>query len=281
MEQKFIDYMRFGRGMSELSIKKYCSSIRMLEQFHKGKELSKLSEEDLLCFIINRSSNGAKNITVNGDIAAIRRYYMFCSRFISGKYSRNTAKNIEYMQKWRTNPECMPEEAINKALENLRSDSLKCVRTKAIIMMLYMCGLRASELINIKLSDIKNDKIMINGKGKRQRYITLPLPLQSQLKKYMLMRCCSSEYLFTTIDGNPFSYGMLLETVRCVFRNLVPLSMRHPHALRHAYATKLISSGMRIEQVAALMGHSDIRTTMRYISICSSETDEKIKNIFN
>lgn len=281
MEQKFIDYMRFGRGMSELTIKKYSSSIRMLENFYSNMQLHELTEENLLAFIINRSSSGTKNVSVNTDIAAMRIYYMFCSRFISDKYTKNTAKNIEYMQKWRTLPECMPEDAITKAIDSISNDTFKSSRAKTIVMMLFHCGLRASEILNLTLNDIKNDKLMIKGKGNRQRNIPLSISLQNQLLKYMSMRTCRSEYIFTTVDGNQMSYTMLLETVRCIFRNLVPLSMRHPHALRHAFATKMLSSGMRIEQLAALMGHSDIRTTMRYISVSDSESEQKLKTIFN
>lgn len=148
-------------------------------------------------------------------------------------------------------------------------DSCDSIRSKALLSLVYSCGLRQSELINLQISDIDSDRMRVHirqGKGRKDRYVPLSEKVLPDLRAYFL-RYSPEVYLFNSTPGNKISNF----EVSCMFRDAVLLArILKPctlHTLRHSYATHLLEQGENILRIRDLLGHENITTTMIYLHL--------------
>lgn len=148
-------------------------------------------------------------------------------------------------------------------------DSCDGIRSKALLSLIYSCGLRVSELINLQISDIDSDRMQVHirqGKGRKDRYIPLSVKVLPDLRKYFL-KYTPSIYLFNSRPGQKISRF----EIDCLFRDAVLLArILKPctlHTLRHSYATHLLEQGENILRIRDLLGHENITTTMVYLHL--------------
>lgn len=148
-------------------------------------------------------------------------------------------------------------------------DSSDGIRSKALLSLIYSCGLRVSELINLKISDIDSDRMQVHirqGKGRKDRYVPLSVKVLPDLRAYFL-RYNPGIYLFNS------SPGKIINTfeIRNIFRDAIHLArISKPctlHTLRHSYATHLLEQGENILRIRDLLGHANITTTMVYLHL--------------
>ncbi|MEJ2307525.1 MAG: tyrosine-type recombinase/integrase [candidate division WOR-3 bacterium] len=171
-------------------------------------------------------------------------------------------------------PEFLSADEVTKLIESVNGDFKYSIRDKAILELLYGCGLRVSELLNLKKEDLflKEDFIRVKGKGSKERIIPLGDKAKKALIKYIneerpILDKKNSTYLFLTRRGNKLSrMGMWKR-----FRNYLAKSgIRKkctPHTLRHSFATHLLERGATLRTVQLLLGHSDISTTQIYTHV--------------
>lgn len=148
-------------------------------------------------------------------------------------------------------------------------DNCDGIRSKALLSLIYSCGLRVSELINLKISDIDSDRMQVHirqGKGRKDRYVPLSVKVLPDLRAYFL-RYNPGIYLFNS------SQGKMINTfeIRNIFRDAIHLArISKPctlHTLRHSYATHLLEQGENILRIRDLLGHANIATTMVYLHL--------------
>ncbi len=239
--QLFLDYMEKYDDLNEIPIHEIEKFIN-LKVIHEN--ISASYQRSLV-----GSIKKIYKLVLNKDIELNYLYPKRKSNKLPTFFSQNEVRNI-----------------LN-ACENLKH--------KAILTTIYSCGLRLSELINLKLIDIKSDDGIIfiqQSKGNKDRMVALPEKLLELLRKYYV-EFKPTNFLFEGVKGNQYSERSVQLVLKNAMQKASITSKGSVHTLRHSYATHLIKSGIDVRIVQELLGHSDIRTTMIYTHI--TDVDKK------
>ena len=217
--------------------------------------------------------NYSKN-TINRKMAAITTFLNWCNKSQTIKIP--DISNLVALKTKTKLPNIMTNNYINSLLNNIPVSSVKEIRDRAIIEILYSSGLRVSELTNLKLTDVKKDQsIRVLGKGNKTRI----LPMTKQAYKYYelwlynrnnITTISSANFLFLGVQGNKISDREV--------RRIVKLRLgTFPHSIRHTFATHLLDGGADLRVVQELLGHTDPSTTQIYTHVSKKQLKEKYK----
>ncbi|HPC34506.1 MAG TPA: tyrosine-type recombinase/integrase, partial [Candidatus Absconditabacterales bacterium] len=211
--------------------------------------------------------------TINYHIVAIRSFLKFCLK-----------NDIDCMSPEKLELSKIPNREINYLLEEevekimqapflVKQNDLKRKRDSAILWMLYGTGLRVSELISIKRSQINPEtkQFSVVGKGSKIRATFLTKNAKEALVEYLKARTDDSDYLFISLSGNSMGKALSRNSIEDIVRNYASLAGIEkkvtPHTLRHSFATTLLKKGADIRAVQTLLGHSSITTTQIYTHV--------------
>lgn len=250
----FLDYLYQIRGYSDTTIITYEIAIRQMIDSSHINEVDNLINIDITPFRFKIIKNTKK--TIAKKLSAIRSFvkYLNTQKNLNVKYFPNESIKVP-----STLPKPIEQNYIKEILENAN------IEEKTIVYMLYGLGLRISELANLKIDDIKNNWVLIHGKGNKVRQLPLLLELEKTIKEYLDMYK-PTKYIF---EKNKASLG-----TAAIRYKLSKLFLSHgikatPHQLRHSFATHLLNSGARISDVSELLGHSTMATTQIYTKLGS------------
>ena len=247
------------KNFSPRTIENYCAKAKLFLEHFSGKDIRKLSFDQIkgyLHYLISERNNGAS--TIKSTIGAIKNLYTFTLN-IKWKY-----KNLPVPKLPNRIPVIISKEAVCQIIEATTN-----IKHKTMLLLLYTSGMRISELLSLKVQDIdsKRMQIRILGKGNKYRYTILSVyclkTLRSYWKKYK-----PEKYLFEGA-GSREKYSK--SSVRNILAKSVKLAGVKQqiivHTLRHCFATHLLEEGVNIVTVKNLMGHTNLKTTMRYIHL--------------
>jgi len=251
---EFLEYLENIRGYSDLTIKSYdetliqsCSMIEILE--HNDMYII-----NLMPYRIKISSLNPK--TISKKLSAIRTFV----KFLNNNGMKIVLKADDGVKVAKTLPKPIAHKHIVEALKI--ADKYE----RLVVMMLYVLGLRISELSLLKLEDISEEWIRILGKGNKQRDVPLITKVRELIDEYLELNC-QKKFLFEDNDER-LSENSLRYTVNKVFKR-VGLKVT-PHQLRHSYATELLNNNASISDVSELLGHSSMATTQIYTKLGSA-----------
>ena len=267
-------YLKIERGLTENTVKNYCSDIIALAQFistnnilEKPKDCSK---ETLQQFIYQQS----KSISPNSQARKISSIKSFFNFLIFEELRTNSpADLLEGPKLGRKLPATLNLIEIEKILNSIDLNCPNGYRNRAIIETLYGSGLRVSELVNLTLSNVffKEDIIRVTGKGEKERLV----PLGSYSKKYIqiyveeirsLKKIKKTDYdiLFLNRNGKKITRAMIFTIVKDSAKKAGIEKKISPHTLRHSFATHMLENGADLRSIQLLMGHESITTTEIY-----------------
>ena len=234
-----------------------------------------IAESDIEALIISLSKKGFAKSTVHRRVAAVRG---FCKYLLKEKIiENNIVKNIK-------NP--LAENHLPKACNIIDVEALLNaptnegfeLRDKAMLELLYGCGLRVSELIKVKINDIDmtNKIIRVFGKGSKERYVPCGEVAISWITKYIeelrgSLNKSRSDYLFLTKFGKPMTRMMFWKLIKKYGKRAGLDENISPHTLRHSFATHLLAGGADLRAIQEMLGHASIGTTEVYTSVSSDE----------
>lgn len=176
---------------------------------------------------------------------------------------------------------------MNQVIDNeLPSDTLGECRKRLIVLVLYHCGLRASELLNLQLDkiDIKLHSMRVIGKGNKERMLPFGDELADCIIRYCVLRNrhgIKSPYLLTDDEGKPMRGMMLRDIIRQVFIKHCDETLCHPHVLRHTFATALLNHGCPLNVIQILLGHASLSTTEIYTHVSNVQILNQYAKAFN
>jgi len=273
------DWMSVERRLATNTVESYYLDLETFFSFlseYKGKEinlnlLSELSLMDFRAWLANLSRKSLKATSRARALAGVRSFFRWLDRTDRLK---NTA--IDLLRSPKT-PKRLPRpvsETQAKEIVDLMSDNIEDwvgLRDKALFTLLYGAGLRVGEALSLTIGDIqKSDRITVTGKGGKQRIVPLLPIISESLDKYILACPYSrrkKDPLFIGVRGGVLNAGVAQRQMRNV-RRLLGLSENvTPHALRHSFATHLLSSGADLRSLQELLGHSSLSTTQLYTKI--------------
>lgn len=279
----FLDFLKYQKNYSEHTLKSYEKDITLFFDYAKEKynifEPEKIETFHLREYFADLLKYGYRKKSIARKISSLKVFFRFLLK--EKIIKENPLKGIHVPKLEKELPQTIPEEIIKNVLEKWEPEDFIDFRNKLIIEFLYGLGIRASELIDIKISDVSIGlrEIRIKGKGNKTRIIPVPeLPFKFLLnfmeirKKYGI----ESIFLFTTKKGRKLSYPALRKIVNEIFIKRANISGIHPHLLRHAFATHLLDHGADLKSIQELLGHSSLSTTEIYTNLSLKE----IKRIY-
>lgn len=273
----FKDYLRIERGLSNNSIESYESDLKKLKIFLNNAKTTINPLEvtpDLIKEFIYHISKKIKSSSQSRTISGIRSFYDYL--MFEKLIDFNPLINIESPKQQRNLPSTLSENEINILIKNIDMKKNESERNIAIIETLYGCGLRVSELINLKISDLffNEDFIKVTGKGNKQRLVPICAINISYINKYMensrkklKINPLHSDILFLNRRGNSISRAMIFTIIKNLSKESGFNKKISPHTFRHSFATHLLENGADLKTIQQLLGHESITTTEIYMHL--------------
>lgn len=246
------------RNFSPKTIKSY---IYAIEQFLKFAENKGLNEETVRKYIIKKLEKQNPS-TVSHNISAITFFF---------KTILKQKINISHPKRNKSIPEVLTIEEIKKMI-----DSTPNFKHKIIIKLLYGCGFRVSEIINLKKEDLNFNENLIYihlAKGRKDRFVKIPNSIKEELSNYQKIN--EGDILFVSARESKLTTATIRKIVKSAAKKSGIKKRVSPHTLRHSFATHLLEQGTDLRLIQKLLGHSDIKTTQIYLKI----SNQLIKNI--
>lgn len=272
----FETYLRLEKSLSENSISAYLDDVGKLYSYFSEKEDEILpvsvSYKDLVAFLVWYSERNSNARTQSRVLSGIRAFFRFL--LIEGEIQNNPSSLIESPRIGFTLPEVLSIEEIDGIIDQIDLSKPEGHRNKAIIETLYGCGLRVSELINIRLTDIHTIEryIIINGKGNKQRLVPAGRKTLKEIDLYLQHRSRMSvihdaNVLFLNRRGRRMTRAMIFHIVKELASGAGIKKNIHPHTFRHSFATHMVQAGADLRAVQEMLGHESILTTEIYTHI--------------
>ena len=273
----FKDYLRIERGLSNNSIESYENDLKKLKIFLNNAKTTINPLEvtpDLIKEFIYHISKKIKSSSQSRTISGIRSFYDYL--MFEKLIDFNPLINIESPKQQRNLPSTLSENEINILIKNIDMKKNESERNIAIIETLYGCGLRVSELINLKISDLffNEDFIKVTGKGNKQRLVPISAINIRYINKYMensrkklKINPLHSDILFLNRRGNSISRAMIFTIIKNLSKDSVFNKKISPHTFRHSFATHLLENGADLKTIQQLLGHESITTTEIYMHL--------------
>lgn len=273
----FMAYLAVEKGLARNTTSSYSIDLGKFEKFlgSRDKALDSFSKEDVVDFIEVLKEDGlsvSSSCRVLSAIRGLSRYLV-----IQGLTKEDPTENLKSPKKWASLPKALSLDEIRELLSVKHGNSL-ALRDQAMIEFLYSSGLRVSELISLKISDINFEAgfIRVLGKGSKERVVPAHLGALEKVKRYIeklrhkLLKNKQSDYLFITSRGKPMSRQRFWQSLKAFGRKAgVELS---PHVLRHSFATHMLEGGADLRSLQKMLGHSDISTTQVYTKVSMDRT---------
>ena len=286
MVEQFLNYMRYERNRSELTVQRYEKVLRTFEAYFENKD-SQLSWESIDSDIIrdwmeSMMDNGAMASTVNNCLSAVRSFFRFAlSRKLVAK---DPAHVVKGPKKEKPLPHFVREKEMDELLDEKQWDAsnIKDVRARTILLVFYETGIRLAELIGLDDEDVDfvQHQLKVTGKRNKQRLVPFGEELERAILQYVSKRdeqlVREDHALFVNDKGKRVGRTMVTNIVRDNLTLVTTQQTRTPHVLRHSFATAMLNNGAGLESVKKLLGHESIATTEIY----THTTFEQLKRIY-
>jgi integrase/recombinase XerD len=272
---EFINHLWLEDGLSKNTLDSYRFDLELLSEWltkSLKKNISDVSEGDIQQYLSFKFPS-SKSRSISRLLATLRRFFRYLLR--ENKIKIDPTLQIQSPKIPKSLPKSLSEEDVESLLNAPNVKIISGLRDKAMLELLYACGLRVSELVNILLTELSMTEgiIRITGKGSKTRLVPMGEEAVDWIKKYIdesrknILKQKTSKYLFVTIRGSAMTrqaFWYLIKRYSIIAQIKKPMS---PHILRHAFATHLINHGADLRVVQMLLGHSDISTTQIYTHV--------------
>ena len=287
MTEEFLNYLRYERNRSELTVRTYRRSLEDFESYFKNRDCQ-LSWESVDSDIIrdwmeSMMDKGDMASTVNNCLSAVRSFFRFAlARHLVEK---DPAYAIKGPKKQKPLPQFVREEEMNRLIDipEMWGDHYKDVRARTIIILFYETGIRLAELIGLDDKDIDfaTHQLKVTGKRNKQRIVPFGMELERELRQYQERRNrevldSKSTAFFLNDKGERMARHQVEAIVKKHLSMVTTLKKRSPHVLRHSFATAMLNNGAGLESVRKLLGHESVATTEIY----THTTFEQLKKVY-
>jgi integrase/recombinase XerD len=284
----FLDYLKVEKGLAPLTIAAYTSDLAQFAGFLQKRKRTLLNarRNDVRDFIQQLFANAVDGRSVGRKLSTLRHVYRYL--LLDKLIEHDPTLNIDSPKQWKVLPKSLARDEMDAILSRPQSasrrkqDEALAARDRAMLEVFYAGALRVSEIIGVKLEDLKLDLgyVLVRGKGDKERIVPLGRSAQDALTEYMkhsrvvLMSDKSTPLLFFARGGRKLTRQRVWQMVRAA--SVGTGRSASPHMLRHSCATHMVENGADLRTVQTILGHSDISTTQVYTHLAL----DRLKNVY-
>lgn len=273
----FTAYLRVEKGLSARTIEAYAKDVQQFARFLDGRELKRTKREHVRGFVQKLHADGVGPRSVARKLSSLRAFFQHL--LLDKAITEDPTLNIESPTQWKVLPKSLRGDEIDRmvasrvAKRDLRLDRAIAIRDRAMLEVLYASALRVSELVDLKMLDMKLDEglLLVRGKGDKERIVPLGESAQSAIRDYLnqarpeFLKKRQSGHVFISAAGKPLTRQRVWQMV-AASSQAASSGGRHasPHMLRHSAATHMVENGADLRTVQTILGHADIGTTQIY-----------------
>ena len=281
LQNKFITYLSSEKRFSEHTVKSYTTDLKqftdfLCDEFQIIDKIDEIRFQIIRTWIASLLEKGISPRSVNRKISTLKSYFKFLIR--EGVILENPMIKLVAPKSKKRLPVFIEEEQITSLLNEVQfEEGFTGERNKLIIELFYVTGIRLSELINIKISDVnfQSQAIKVLGKRNKERLIPLSSNVLEELKSFIdkyQIEC----FLFSNKDGKKLYTKLVYRIVNKYIGKISSVNKRSPHILRHTFATHMLNNGADINAIKELLGHANLSATQVY----THNTIEKLKTVY-
>ena len=283
----FLDYLKVEKGLAPLTVSAYTTDVGQFIGFmgKRRRTLLNARRDEVRDFIQELFANSVDGRSVGRKLSALRHLYRYL--LLDKLIEHDPTLNIDSPKQWKVLPKSLARDEIETLLRGPRAGSGKHadaldLRNRAMLEVFYAAALRVSEIVAVKLEDLKLDLgyVLVRGKGDKERIVPLGRSAQEILAEYMkhgrpvLARERTSPLLFLGRGGQKLTRQRVWQMVRAASVNMGRNAS--PHMLRHSCATHMVENGADLRTVQTILGHSDIATTQVYTHLAL----DRLKSVY-
>ena len=275
---EFSDAIWLEDGLSRNTIESYRRDLRLFADWlfrGTGKSLREVTEGDISAYLAYRvSSRGAiRQSTQSRLISSLKRLYRFA--LIRGRIDVDPTIRVDAPKAVQRFPKTLSEADVEALLAQPDTHTDAGLRDRAMLELVYACGLRVSELVGVRLAniDLSSGVVRVSGKGAKERLVPLGEEASDWISRYLrdarsvILAGRTSDFLFVTARGTGMTRQAFWHLLKRHAEIAIPGKILSPHTLRHAFATHLLNHGADLRVLQLLLGHTDISTTQIYTHV--------------
>jgi integrase/recombinase XerD len=278
--QPYLEHLRVERRLAAHTLESYARDLRALATFAAGLDTSpeRLDRHALEAFVRQQMGSGLSPRSVARAVAALRGFYRYL--VIEGRLEQSPADDLRPPRAWPALPKCLSLEEVDALLAQPDVSTPRGLRDRALIEVLYATGMRVSELVGIRASDLHLDEEYVTcvGKGNKERIVPIGEQAAAWLMRFqrdgrpvLVARRKSAgraaPRVFVNARGGPLSRVGFWKILKAYGRRAgLPRSVS-PHVLRHSFATHLLDRGADLRAIQLMLGHADLSTTQIYTHV--------------
>ncbi|MFA6118776.1 MAG: site-specific tyrosine recombinase XerD [Parachlamydiales bacterium] len=276
----FLAYIETEKGLSRNTIEAYHRDIRFFNDFLEKKGLTNIQDieqKDVIEYLSNLKEKYASS-SMSRNFISIKVFFRFLKK--ESVIKTDITKYLDVPKIWQLLPNVMTYEQVNTLLSQMDLNSFIGSRDKAILELIYASGLRVSEACNIKLLDVFDSFVKVNGKGNKQRVIPVGKKAIQAIDYYLLnfRKDIDSEYLFVSKNSKKIDRITIYNRIKFYAKKANIKMNISPHTLRHSFATHLLENGADLRLIQEMLGHEDISTTDKYTHVSKAHLKKAFEN---
>ncbi|MEA2011474.1 MAG: site-specific tyrosine recombinase XerD [Verrucomicrobiota bacterium] len=286
--EEFLANASLEKGLSRATLESYSSDLVHFCKFCKEKNIDSpdaVSLDLIYDYLDYITDSAYKSTTIARRLISIKLFFRFLSR--EKIIHKDITGVMDSPRLWKILPEFLSIDEVEKLLNFYNDNEPLTVRNRTIVELLYSCGLRVSELVNLKVEDILVDRGILRffGKGNKERIVPYGESAERQINKYLKesrlilnSRQLKKNWLFLTKSGRQLSRKRIWDIITSAAKMSGIRKNVSPHTMRHSFATHLLHNGADLRVIQEMLGHSDIATTQIYTHINQNQMINAHKN---
>ena len=286
--QSYLDYLLVERGLSENTLAAYRRDMRAYASFLHDRGIdgpNAITRADVVAFVARRREDGYASASISRTLSAVKGFHRFMLN--DGLCEQNPASAVPLPRQDQMLPECLTVDQAAALLDQTFPNTAAGTRDRAVLEVLYGCGLRVSELTGLDLSNVYFDDefVRVFGKGSKERLVPLVGTAHEGLARYVhdgardeLLSHARARSASTAVFLNARGGRLSRQTVYAIcerYGRMVGIEGLHPHMLRHSFATHVLAGGADLRVLQEILGHADISTTQIYTHVDVTQLREE------
>jgi len=281
----FVSYLKIEKGLAENSVEAYSNDVKKLRDFAEASKLAPvdIKHNDLVQFITELYDLGLSPRSQARIISGVKQFYAYL--FLEEEINDDPSELIELPKIGRKLPEVLTIEEIDRMIAAIDPSKNEAIRNIAILETLYSCGLRVSELVNLRFEDLHFDKgfVRVIGKGNKERLVPVSPSVEEKISEYRTSsrldtpaKPGNEKIVFLNRRGAKLTRVMIFTIIKQTAALAGISKTVSPHTFRHSFATHLLEGGANLRAIQEMLGHESITTTEIYTHLDENYLREAI-----